>query len=427
MSRFQILDGGTLLRRDRRRLLRPWSRRSRPERPAGRGGWPRAPARSASSSPARNAAATSVKRRLCRREYSRSKENASSRSTPGPFGQPALGLLEGDPAVERSLELVGQDGGLADGPFLEDPDGGDVGHRLTQQHVGGVEPAVLGVEEVDRSDDLAPDAQRQGVGGDESRRRRFGGEPWPTTRRVAQRAGSRPARRCGSSRGRALPRSGARRAPESWSARTTTPCTAGSPRVGQHQPGFHRPEQLDAPLGEQGEEVDHVELVDQGVGQLHQRRGQPLLTAAVHARPEQTRTSHVQNLPEASKISDGATRVWSGADAHRFDCERQHQFSSLGGSLERGSAVHAKVRPASVPPRWTARRSACSSTRARSRGSRRRRRWRPDGRLCATGPSGEPPRRPASPGPGAGDSRRGSRGGAPTTSKRGSASPARCP
>src|SRR5688500_8800331 len=39
----------------------------------------------------------------------------------------ALGLFDDDPAVQGALELFGEDLAAADGPFLQQPDRGDVG------------------------------------------------------------------------------------------------------------------------------------------------------------------------------------------------------------------------------------------------------------------------------------------------------------
>ena len=38
-----------------------------------------------------------------------------------------LGLLDHDSAVQRALELLGEDRGAVDGALLEDPDGGHIG------------------------------------------------------------------------------------------------------------------------------------------------------------------------------------------------------------------------------------------------------------------------------------------------------------
>lgn len=43
---------------------------------------------------------------------------------------------------------------------------------------------------------------------------------------------------------------------------------------GEHDPGCLHVEHLDTAVGEQGEEVDDVEIVDQRVGQLDERSGE---------------------------------------------------------------------------------------------------------------------------------------------------------
>lgn len=40
--------------------------------------------------------------------------------------------------------------------------------------------------------------------------------------------------------------------------------------AGDHEPGGVDVEELDAPVGQHGEQVDHVEVVDEGVGDLHE-------------------------------------------------------------------------------------------------------------------------------------------------------------
>ena len=45
----------------------------------------------------------------------------------------------------------------------------------------------------------------------------------------------------------------------------------------QHQAGRRDVEHLHASVGQQGEQLHDVEVVDQGVGQLHQRPGQQAL------------------------------------------------------------------------------------------------------------------------------------------------------
>jgi hypothetical protein len=48
------------------------------------------------------------------------------------FGDDAFGLLDQDAAVERGLQLLGEEVALPDRPGLEQADGGDVGERLAQ-------------------------------------------------------------------------------------------------------------------------------------------------------------------------------------------------------------------------------------------------------------------------------------------------------
>lgn len=50
--------------------------------------------------------------------------------------------------------------------------------------------------------------------------------------------------------------------------------------VGQKNPGFGRIQALESPMDEEIEEIHHVEVIDQRVGQLNERLNQPSLTAA---------------------------------------------------------------------------------------------------------------------------------------------------
>ena len=59
----------------------------------------------------------------------------------------AFGLFDDDPAVQRAVELFGEDFAAADGPLLQQPDRGDVGERLADLDVAVVEAtAYLGAE-----------------------------------------------------------------------------------------------------------------------------------------------------------------------------------------------------------------------------------------------------------------------------------------
>ena len=45
-------------------------------------------------------------------------------------------------------------------------------------------------------------------------------------------------------------------------------------RCGQHQPGRRDVEHVDAPVGEHGQQLDDVEVGDEGVGQFDERLGE---------------------------------------------------------------------------------------------------------------------------------------------------------
>src|SRR5450759_853868 len=68
----------------------------------------------------------------------------------------ALGLLDGDPAVERGLQLLGQHRAAVRGALLQDADGGHIRQRLRQVLIGrGHRPGPV-VEQVERADRLRP-------------------------------------------------------------------------------------------------------------------------------------------------------------------------------------------------------------------------------------------------------------------------------
>jgi hypothetical protein len=53
------------------------------------------------------------------------------------LGEDAFGLFDDDAAGEGGLQLLVEDLAAADGAFLEDADGGDVGEGLAEGEVGG--------------------------------------------------------------------------------------------------------------------------------------------------------------------------------------------------------------------------------------------------------------------------------------------------
>ena len=97
------------------------------------------------------ASATSVNFRLCRRA----------------LGQNAFGLLEGQPLVERGLQLFGRQLSLAQGAFLQQPDGGHVGQRLRDRQALGIETAARHREQIHSANDLFAQPHRQRVHGRE--------------------------------------------------------------------------------------------------------------------------------------------------------------------------------------------------------------------------------------------------------------------
>lgn len=70
------------------------------------------------------------------------------------LGQGTLGLLDDGAAVERRLQLLGEALTVPEGPFLEQPDGGDVGQCWDDADVLRRHLTCLGAEEVQCSDDL---------------------------------------------------------------------------------------------------------------------------------------------------------------------------------------------------------------------------------------------------------------------------------
>ena len=52
------------------------------------------------------------------------------------LGEHALGLLDGDTAVQRTLELLVKQTGFGKAAFLEEADGGDIGKSLTDLDLG---------------------------------------------------------------------------------------------------------------------------------------------------------------------------------------------------------------------------------------------------------------------------------------------------
>ena len=86
------------------------------------------------------------------------------------LGDHPLGLLDDDPAGEGLGELLVEELGVERGAVLEDGDGGDVGERLRGDDVVVAQGACREAEQVEDADDVAAQAHRDGVGGEEARR-----------------------------------------------------------------------------------------------------------------------------------------------------------------------------------------------------------------------------------------------------------------
>ena len=70
------------------------------------------------------------------------------------FGDDTFGLFDDDAAVEGGLELFGEAVAVADSAGLEKSDGGHIGEGLGEADGVLVEGAGLGVEQVERADDV---------------------------------------------------------------------------------------------------------------------------------------------------------------------------------------------------------------------------------------------------------------------------------
>src|SRR6266540_6091688 len=81
----------------------------------------------------------------------------------GLLRQYALRLLQRDPAVQRHLQLLSEQPRLTHRPFLQEADGGHVGQRLADDQIRLVQRLRRGSEQVQGSDGLVPQPQRQGA------------------------------------------------------------------------------------------------------------------------------------------------------------------------------------------------------------------------------------------------------------------------
>ena len=77
--------------------------------------------------------------------------------------QDAFGLLDEDSAVQCGLQLLGEDDLIVHGAFVQEADGGNVGHPLGDGKLVVAEPLRADGEEVQRADHLTAQPERQSV------------------------------------------------------------------------------------------------------------------------------------------------------------------------------------------------------------------------------------------------------------------------
>ena len=218
--------------------------------------------------------ATSASRRLWLRAWLRNVANACFHVDAFPLGDHPFRLLDDDAAVQSVVELFVEDLSLERGAVLEDGDGGDVGERLGGLDVGLSHLPGLDVEQVEGTDDRAAQPHRQRVDRVEAGGERFGGESGPAA----------------VDRGQVLV--------HDWLARPVAVEARAFLRLQleqlQHAHGLaggsHHPqvtvwcdqhessgvdvEHVDATVSKQRQQLHHVEVGDERVGQLDERLGQ---------------------------------------------------------------------------------------------------------------------------------------------------------
>src|ERR1700722_52890 len=95
------------------------------------------------------------------------------------LGDHSLGLLDNHPAVQRRLQLRGQQVALPERAFLDQPDRGHLRHGLGYFHLAAGERLVAGPEQVQGADDVGADPQRDGAHHPKARTGRARGEDRP--------------------------------------------------------------------------------------------------------------------------------------------------------------------------------------------------------------------------------------------------------
>ncbi|MBE1467399.1 hypothetical protein H4W33_006411 [Kibdelosporangium phytohabitans] len=184
--------------------------------------------------------------------------------------------------MQRGLQLFRHDLLVVHRALLQDADGGHVGQGLSQRDAVVVDGGCVGVEQGQSADHLVAQPHRHRTRGPEPRLDRGGHEPRPAgSVRDQISTGNRHAglhavdtRALLGLRRENLDQFGVL-----GGTRRRTPATA---LIGQdHSRGVDL-EQLNGPFGQQTEEVQHIEVGDQGVGQRHERARQSLVPDIAH-------------------------------------------------------------------------------------------------------------------------------------------------
>ena len=192
----------------------------------------------------------------------------------GSLGDHTLGLLNDDPAVEGVLELLVEDLGFEGGAVLEDGNSRDVSQGLGRLDVVFSHLARVEVEQVEGADDGATQAHGKRVYRADPGGERLPSEPGPASVDLGQvLVHNGPAAHV-TVQARAFPGLQLEQfqQPHGLTGRRHHSQVAVGPD--QHEPGRVDTQYVNAAVGQQGEQLHHVELRHQRVGQLNERPGE---------------------------------------------------------------------------------------------------------------------------------------------------------
>jgi hypothetical protein len=171
--------------------------------------------------------------------------------------------------------LLGEDGAASRGAFLQKTDGCHVRQGLCDVDVGVLPPRVVGAEHPDRSDDVVAEPEREGVHRLVAGRYSSGREARPPGFGAPQ---------VGVDHGLAVPDGVEARSFVDLKLEDLEPLDvlvgAGdelqvAALVGQQDSHVGVADELGGAVGDHHQELDHVELVDQGVRELHEYISEP--------------------------------------------------------------------------------------------------------------------------------------------------------